>query len=182
MPTNKESSPTTTSRKRKNTNDDEESPGSNKRRSTRSPRVSTDSTKLSPIQTIGNVCFDRKLVAKKENKCITTYTLNNDNGGDDDNNARTFASYDEIGEHFLDTKPKDLWEDMLHDELVEKALVTLALAGDGRATELCEEYDIDIKENKKGDDYDDDEEEDDDVHVGKAQDIDDIGEEDYTIR
>ena len=31
-------------------------------------------------------------------------------------------------------------------------------------------------------DDDDDEEEDDDVHVGKAKDEDDIGEEDYTLR
>ena len=185
MPPTKESSPTTTtSKKRKNSHDDEESPGSNKRRST---RVSTDSvdakganstTKLSPIQTIGSVCCDRDHVDANEKGCIKTYTLKND---DDDNNTRTFASYDEIGEYLLDAKPKDLWEDIINDELVQEALVTLALGKDESAIELCEEYEIDIEEKKTGDD-DDDEEEDDDVQVGKAKDEDDIGEEDYTLR
>lgn len=187
MPPTKESSLTTaTSKKRKNSLNDEESPGSNKRRSTRAARVSTDSvdakganstTKLSPIQTIGSVCCDRHVDAK-EKGCIKTYTLKSDD--DDDNNTRTFASYDEIGEYLLDTKPKDLWEDITNDELVQEALVTLALGKDERAIELCEEYEIDIEEKKKGDEDEDDE--DDDVHVGKAKDEDDIGEEDYTLR
>lgn len=67
-------------------------------------------------------------------------------------------------------------EDIINDVLVQEALATLALDGDERAIELCKEYEIEIKEEN------DDHEEEEDLHVGKAKDEDDIGEEDYVIR
>ena len=123
--------------------------GSEQRRSLRRvPGDSvTSSSKRTDVDTLGSCLSDKDtyFTRKEDKKTLqVTFTCNTTN--------ETFDSLAAAGEHFLKNEQyvfQWMEEGLAGDEMVEEALISLALGGNRDAIRICEGNDIDIEEEEE---------------------------------